>query len=548
MLKRTSFQMLAKSPGPLVTLGYLYYCDEAALRSHLSKWSEWPAPVLQLAFFLVVDDGSPSAHEALQALTASARARLPLAILRIHQDLAWNIGGARNLLFTMAPTEFVLMLDMDVVVPVSMATQLHTLVQSALQLEVELNRLVIFTHFGRAVDKAAKPYHPAVMLLRRSTYWKAGGCDEDFVGAHGGTDPHFKWRAMRTRNVSVIPISSDRRFKWLSLLGMRTGKGHRLICNTSPDNISPDRNKALYRAKINGSVAWSNEYLRFTWEWAYGARKERLVGAPHSGTPAPPAPRAGRWSPEAIVSFMGAHPQRAYFSRLFRDGGFRTGMEVGVAGGRFSEHFLIDNANIGPWAWHMVEPFPNKNLIERMGSGAGSWSARRVGGNARRTFIKALSSDRDALSLPEASFDFIYLDGDHNHEGVKREMFDYWPKVAPGGVLAGHDYCYHGEQGLPLRCRGCARVPMCGQYTEKSATGDAKRAKSQAGVVRAVQEWLAEAQPQLELHHTAENFTIDGLGADGMSFDLVLTKTRNPSWFVVKPTVARGTGHSLNLK
>ena len=37
--------------------------------------------------------------------------------------------------------------------------------------------------------------HPAVCLIRKEDYWKIGGCDEDFVGNYGQTDPHFWYRA-----------------------------------------------------------------------------------------------------------------------------------------------------------------------------------------------------------------------------------------------------------------------------------------------------------------------------------------------------------------
>lgn len=43
-------------------------------------------------------------------------------------------------------------------------------------------------------------------------------------------------------------------------------------------------------------------------------------------------------------------------------------------------------------------------------------------------------------SFPNQSFDFIYVDGNHSYEGVKQDLIDYLPKVANGGVLAGHDY------------------------------------------------------------------------------------------------------------
>lgn len=267
--------------------------------------------------------------------------------------------------------------------------------------------------------------------------------------------------------------------------------------------------------------------------------------------------QAPKWSPLEIVSFMSAHPQRAYFSRLFRDGGFRTGMEVGVAAGRFTEHFLLDNAGIGSWNWTMMEPFPNRDLLARYHEAATpdvvwrstrqhntrkqaadgrSWQARGVGMNAKTTFIHALSMDPAALDATSLGlYDFIYLDGAHDYVNVKKEMFAYWQRVAPGGVLAGHDYCYRREKTLRKNCRGCGVIPLCGTYTEAAGKLNGTDAKSQEGVVRAVQEWLVEAEPQLKLHHTIEDFTEEAFKQDGIRYELVLTKTRNPSWYIIKP-------------
>lgn len=95
------------------------------------------------------------------------------------------------------------------------------------------------------------------------------------------------------------------------------------------------------------------------------------------------------------------------------------------------------------------------------------------------------------------------------------------------------------DKRLPMRCARCSPIPRCGNYTE---IGSSKRAglrvKSQVGVVQAVQEWLADAQPKLELHHTQEDFTRGSLSAAGIDYDLIITTTRNPSWFVVKPLAA----------
>jgi hypothetical protein len=37
-------------------------------------------------------------------------------------------------------------------------------------------------------------------------------------------------------------------------------------------------------------------------------------------------------------------------------------------------------------------------------------------------------------------FDFVYIDSDHRYEYVKRDIDDWWEKLRPGGVMAGHDY------------------------------------------------------------------------------------------------------------
>jgi hypothetical protein len=37
-------------------------------------------------------------------------------------------------------------------------------------------------------------------------------------------------------------------------------------------------------------------------------------------------------------------------------------------------------------------------------------------------------------------FDYIYIDADHTEEAVYQDLLAWWPKVAVGGVLAGHDF------------------------------------------------------------------------------------------------------------
>ncbi len=50
-----------------------------------------------------------------------------------------------------------------------------------------------------------------------------------------------------------------------------------------------------------------------------------------------------------------------------------------------------------------------------------------------------------AKELHECDFDFVFLDGDHHYEEIKADLEAWWPRVKPGGHLAGHDYYYAGQ-------------------------------------------------------------------------------------------------------
>lgn len=52
-----------------------------------------------------------------------------------------------------------------------------------------------------------------------------------------------------------------------------------------------------------------------------------------------------------------------------------------------------------------------------------------------------VSTSDDAISqLRGSKYDFIYIDGLHTYEGVKRDIENYLPLVKSGGHIGGHDY------------------------------------------------------------------------------------------------------------
>lgn len=109
-----------------------------------------------------------------------------------------------------------------------------------------------------------------------------------------------------------------------------------------------------------------------------------------------------------------------------------VGIELGVAGGgfsarmvrsgRFTRFYGVDAYTGG----HSVKEY-KAALLE-----TGLWSDYRL---LRMSFSQAVDL------FPDASFDFIYVDG-YAHSGCEggRTLEEWFPKLKPGGTLAGDDY------------------------------------------------------------------------------------------------------------
>jgi hypothetical protein len=84
-------------------------------------------------------------------------------------------------------------------------------------------------------------------------------------------------------------------------------------------------------------------------------------------------------------------------------------------------------------AGYCVEPGAKPGLLEVL---------RTIGPEV--THLRLLSHEA-APHLAEAFADgnrpeFIFVDGDHSYAGVRRDILDYYPLLAPGGILAFHDW------------------------------------------------------------------------------------------------------------
>lgn len=93
-------------------------------------------------------------------------------------------------------------------------------------------------------------------------------------------------------------------------------------------------------------------------------------------------------------------------------------------------------------------------------------------GNLRRAGVAEMVNVIESLSweaadrFEDGSLDFVFIDAGHDYESVRKDIAAWLPKIAPGGVLAGHDYPWHevaravGEAFLPEAVKTSGRCWM----------------------------------------------------------------------------------------
>ena len=124
-------------------------------------------------------------------------------------------------------------------------------------------------------------------------------------------------------------------------------------------------------------------------------------------------------------------------------------VEIGVHEGDFSARILNSTAPemltlIDPWKLHGEESHAdalygsNRSDEEEMEQRYAQVKQRFEG--MRNVTILRESSTEAHVHIPDASLDFVYIDGDHSYEGCSSDIRLYSPKLKLGGFLIGDDY------------------------------------------------------------------------------------------------------------
>jgi predicted O-methyltransferase YrrM len=111
--------------------------------------------------------------------------------------------------------------------------------------------------------------------------------------------------------------------------------------------------------------------------------------------------------------------------------------EVGVWKGENAKHMLEVLPIKKLYAIDMWKPFCSSSHDAKTMLTAEDATRYKLR-NYYQVEILKMSSDEAVKLLPN-NMDFIYIDGDHDYEFVKKDIENYYKKLRKGGVLAGDD-------------------------------------------------------------------------------------------------------------
>ncbi len=172
------------------TLVMAYYDNPGMLRHQIKVWTGLPPDIRAALHVIVVDDGSPRwpALAAVSKRGGWADAIADFQLYRMKEDIPWNQDACRNIGVKKALTPWVLLTDMDHVVPLATWRRL---------MAEKIGKHDVY-RFGRVSAPEMQPYklHPNSWACTVKTFWKSGGYDEALAGNYG-TDGDFGKRLIR---------------------------------------------------------------------------------------------------------------------------------------------------------------------------------------------------------------------------------------------------------------------------------------------------------------------------------------------------------------
>jgi len=124
---------------------------------------------------------------------------------------------------------------------------------------------------------------------------------------------------------------------------------------------------------------------------------------------------------------------------------WKAAIEVGVQKGLFAKRMLDSWKSCTEYK--LVDLWGHEEGYKEPGDHSQEWhdtalseTKRRVNPYMDKVEFFIMRSTAAAKLIQDDHFDFVYLDARHDYCAVAEDIENYWPKVRPGGILAGHDF------------------------------------------------------------------------------------------------------------
>jgi predicted O-methyltransferase YrrM len=139
------------------------------------------------------------------------------------------------------------------------------------------------------------------------------------------------------------------------------------------------------------------------------------------------------------LEIIRTHPKEAIkFAKRYFQGKEIIAAEIGVFFGKNSREI---NKNLRVKRLYLIDPYLNNENYKNDGNykklKRARENAHRINNFRNNIWIEELSEN--AVKKIKEDLDFLYIDGSHEYEYVKKDLQLYWPKIKRGGIVSGHD-------------------------------------------------------------------------------------------------------------
>lgn len=135
---------------------------------------------------------------------------------------------------------------------------------------------------------------------------------------------------------------------------------------------------------------------------------------------------------------------------VFKALGFKTGVEIGVCKGEYTEKFCQAGLKMyGVDPWTAYDEYDTPGMQKRLDAEYEETVARLS--KYECTLIRKTSAEA-AKDFADESIDFVYIDGHHMLKYVVMDLCDWSTKVRKGGAITGHDFVRIANHHMPYMC------------------------------------------------------------------------------------------------